>query len=57
MWIDDITSAEPAAELAADGILSRALIDAAVAYRATYPDEIQDRIDLHRGESLAALAR
>jgi len=58
MWIDDLGPVkDPAAELAADGILARAQIDAAVAYRAAYPDEIQVRIDLHRIETTAAEAR
>jgi len=58
MWIDDLGPVkDPAAELAADGILTRAQIDAAVAYRAAYPDEIQVRIDLHRSETTAAEAR
>jgi hypothetical protein len=58
MWIDDLGPVkDPAAELAADGILTRAQIDAAVAYRTAYPDEIQVRIDLHRIETTAAEAR
>src|SRR5439155_25740358 len=58
MWIDDLGPVkDPATELAADGILARAQIDAAVAYRAAYPDEIQVRIDLHRSETTAAEAR
>ena len=58
MWIDDLGPVkDPAAELAADGILARAQIDAAVAYRAAYPDEIQVRIDLHRSDTTAAEAR
>jgi hypothetical protein len=48
MWIDDLGSTkDPAADLAADGAVSRPQIDAVLAYRATYPDEIQARIDLH----------
>jgi len=58
MWIDDLGSTkDSAAELAADGVVARAQIDAALAYRATYPDEIQARIDLHRTETVAAEAR
>ncbi len=58
MWIDDIGPvADPAAELALDEIVSRPQIDAALAYRATYPDEIQARIELHRSETTAAEAR
>jgi hypothetical protein len=58
MWIDDLgTTQDPAAELAADGVATRAQIDAALAYRAAYPDEIQARIDLHRSDTQAAEAR
>src|SRR3954447_20420820 len=49
MWIEDLGPADdPAAELAGDGVVSRAQIDAALAYRAVYPDEVRARIDLHR---------
>jgi hypothetical protein len=58
MWIDDLGEArDPAAELARNGVLSRAQIDAALGYRATYADEIQARIDLHRSETQAAAER
>ena len=58
MWIDELSAGDdPAGELAADGVVSRARIDAALAYRAAYPDEIQARIDLHRSETAAAEAR
>lgn len=57
MWTDELTSADPAAELAADGVVNRAQIDAALAYRSTYPAEIQARIDLHHSETAAAAAR
>ena len=58
MWTDDLASAkDPAAALAADGVVSRPQIDAALAYRAAYPDEIQARIELHRSETAAAEAR
>jgi hypothetical protein len=58
MWIDDLGPIEdPVAELMADGVVTRALIDAALAYRAAYPEEIQARIDLHRSETAAADAR
>jgi hypothetical protein len=58
MWIDDLgNDTDPAAELAADGIVARPHIDAALAYRSAYPDEIQARIDLHRSETVAAEAR
>ena len=58
MWIDEIGSgADPAMELASDGVLTRAQIDAALAYRAVYPDEIQARIELHHSDTAAAAAR
>lgn len=58
MWIDDLgKTTNPAAELAADRILARARIDAALAYRTAYPEEIQARLDLHRSETAAAEAR
>jgi hypothetical protein len=58
MWLDDLdTVKDPAAELAADGTVTRPQIDADLAYRAAYPDEIQVRIDLHRSETAAAEAR
>jgi len=58
MWIDDLGAVnDPASELACDGVVSRAQIDAVLAYRAAYPDEIQARLDLHRIETAAAEAR
>jgi hypothetical protein len=58
MWLDDLGPVDdPVAELASDGVVARAQIDAVVAYRAAYPDEIQARIDLHRSETAAADAR
>lgn len=58
MWIDDLGPVkDPAAKLAADAIVTRAQIDAALAYRAAYPEEIQARIELHRSETAAADAR
>jgi hypothetical protein len=58
LWIDDLTgTADPAGALAEDGVVTRAQIDAAVAYRAAYPDEIGARIDLHREATAASDAR
>lgn len=58
MWVDDLGSRKDAAsELASDGVVTRAQIDAALAYRSAYPDEIQARIDLHRSETATADAR
>ena len=58
MWIDDFGPVkDPAAELATDGVVSRPQVDAVLAYRAAYPEEIQARIDLHRSETAAAETR
>lgn len=57
MWVDDLTSADPAAELAGDGIVTRAQVDAALAYRSDYPAEIEARIDLHRSETATVQTR
>ncbi len=55
MWIDDLEPADDAAtELAADGTVTHAHIDAALAYRAAYPEEIAARIDLHRSATATA---
>ncbi len=58
MWLDDLADeADPAAALADEGIVSRPQIDAALRYRAAYPDEIAARIELHRRETAAADTR
>ena len=58
MWIDDLGStSDSAAELAADGVVSRAQTDAVLAYTGAYPDEVRARIELHRREIAAAEAR
>ena len=57
MWVDDLDAADSAAELAADGVVARHQIDAALAYRSAYPEEIQARIDLHRTMTPTAEAR
>lgn len=58
LWIGDLgSSADPEAELAIDGVVSRAQIDAALAYLSAYPAEIQARTDLHRSETAAAGTR
>ena len=42
MWLDELGSTKDrAADLASDEVVSRPQIDAALAYRAAYPDEIQ----------------
>lgn len=58
MWSDDLGDVEdPARELAADGLVTRPQVDAALHYRSAYPEEIQARIELHRSETRAAQAR
>ncbi|MBU3750209.1 MAG: hypothetical protein FGM52_07105 [Mycobacterium sp.] len=58
MWIDDLGPvADAAAELIADRPITRAQVDAALAYRAAYPEETQARIDLHRDATAAADSR
>lgn len=55
MWLDDLADeSDPPAALAEDGVVSRPQIDAALRYRAAYPDEIDARIELHRRETAAA---
>jgi hypothetical protein len=58
MWIDELAPREdPGREFPADGVVTRPQVDAVLAYRAAYPDEIQARIELHRSETAAADAR
>jgi hypothetical protein len=58
MWVDDLQpEADPAATLAAESVLARPQIDAALRYRSAYPEEIAARIALHRGETAAADTR
>lgn len=58
MWIDDLGPVnDPAADLISDRPITHAQIDAALAYHAAYPEEIQARIDLHRAETAAAQSR
>jgi len=55
LWIDVLAGeTDPAAVLAAESGVSRAQVDAALRYRAAYPDEIAARIDLHWSETAAA---
>lgn len=54
MWRDEIVSAVPEAELAVDGVVNRAQLDAALAYRSAHREEIQTRIDLHSRVTAAA---
>jgi hypothetical protein len=55
MWVEDLAGeGDPVAVMAAESTLSRAQIDAAMRYRATYPDEVEARVELHRRETAAA---
>ncbi|MHB8221125.1 MAG: hypothetical protein ACYDHU_12520 [Acidimicrobiales bacterium] len=55
MWVEDLsTEPDPVAALVEDLVLPRPQIDAALRYRAAYPDEINTRIELHRQETAAA---
>ena len=55
MWIDDLAGIkDPANTLAEEGVVTRAQIDAAMRYRAAYPDEVRARIDLHHSHTSAA---
>jgi hypothetical protein len=55
MWLEDLSAeADPIAALLEDSVLTRSQVDAALRYRAAYPDEIAARIELHRRETAAA---
>jgi hypothetical protein len=55
MWFEDLAEEpDPLAALIEESALTRSQVDAALRYRATYPDEIVTRIELHRRETLAA---
>lgn len=55
MWVDDLSGeVDPVAVLIEESALGRAQIDAALRYRAAYPDEIDARIELHRSDTAAA---
>jgi hypothetical protein len=58
MWVEDLAAeSDPVAALADESALARAQIDAALRYRAAYPDEIAARVELHRHETAAADTR
>lgn len=55
MWVEDLSAEDDrVATLAEESVLTRAQIEAALRYRATYPEEIAARIELHRRETAAA---
>ncbi len=54
MWVEDLRAeGDPAATLVAESVLTPPQLDAALRYRAVYPDEIASRIELHRRETAA----
>lgn len=55
MWVEDLArEGDPAVTLAAESALTRPQVDAALRYRAAYPDEIAARVELHRRETASA---
>jgi hypothetical protein len=55
MWAEDLAAEpDPVTALAEDSGLTRSQIDAALRYRAAYPDEVAARIELHRRETADA---
>ncbi len=55
MWVEDLAAeSDPVAALVEDAVLTRSQVDAALRYRAAYPDETAARIELHRRETAAA---
>jgi len=55
MWVDDLAGEpDPVAVLVEDSALTPPQVDAALRYRAAYPDEVAARIELHRRETSAA---
>jgi hypothetical protein len=55
MAVEDLSDErDPASVLTEESTLTRTQIDAALRYRAAYPDEVDARIELHRRETAAA---
>ncbi len=55
LWLEDLaTEPDPVAALVEESTLTGAQVDAALRYRAAYPEEIAARIELHRRETAAA---
>ena len=55
IWIEDLASDEdPVDVLVAESDLSRGQIEAALRYKAAYPEEINARVELHRQETATA---
>jgi len=58
MWVEDLSAeGDPTARVVTESLLTRPQVDAALRYRAAYPDEIAARIELHRHETAAADTR
>ena len=58
MWIDDLDGEpDPVGALARDAIITPSHVDAALAYRADYPAEIEARVELHRHATASAAER
>jgi len=55
MWVEDLAEeADPVATLLRESDLTHSQLDAALRYRAAYPEEIAARIELHRQQTAAA---
>jgi hypothetical protein len=55
LWVDDLAEeSDSVAVLIEDSALTRFQVDAALRYRAAYPDEVAARIELHQRETSAA---
>lgn len=55
MWIDDLAEEpDPIGALVQESVVSQPQIEAALRYRAAYPEEIDARIELHRRETASA---
>lgn len=59
MWVEDLSGErdperDPVAVLVDESNLTRPQVDAALRYRAAYPDEVDARIELHRHETALA---
>jgi hypothetical protein len=55
MWVEELAGErDPVALLVDESTLSRPPIEAALRYRAAYPEEVDARIELHRQDTAAA---
>jgi hypothetical protein len=55
MWFEDLAAeSDPITALVEESALTRPQIEAAMRYRAAYPDEVEARIELHRQETATA---